>query len=178
MQGVPTTDTATGCDGCVNTPTSFHLYQQLRRLARACPYASHTICVVMGTLTPCLENSSIIPCGCLMFIQFCHLVYPFAPAYFHKRSTLLRVHPPLWLVSRRRITSYGCSAWWFCLYAFRTFWRTYERLYLLSIFNQYRFSSSATSSGLRPPSPNGEGKWNKVFYVPVCKSRRLYPGCS
>ncbi|MEJ7679375.1 MAG: hypothetical protein WKG06_16250 [Segetibacter sp.] len=33
-----------------------------------------------------------------MFYQFCHLVYPFAPAYFHKLSTLLRVHPPLWLV--------------------------------------------------------------------------------
>ncbi|MEJ7681938.1 MAG: hypothetical protein WKG06_29620 [Segetibacter sp.] len=33
-----------------------------------------------------------------MFYQFCHLVYPFATAYFHKLSTLLRVHPPLWLV--------------------------------------------------------------------------------
>ena len=25
-------------------------------------------------------------------------MYPFAPAYFHKLSALLRVHPPLWLV--------------------------------------------------------------------------------
>jgi len=36
-----------------------------------------------------------------MFYQFCHLVYPFAPAYFHKLSTLLRVHPPLWLVLKK-----------------------------------------------------------------------------
>jgi len=30
--------------------------------------------------------------------QFLHLVYPFATAYFHKLSALLRVHPSLWLV--------------------------------------------------------------------------------
>ena len=28
-------------------------------------------------------------------------MYPFAPAYFHKLSALLRVHPPLWLVSQK-----------------------------------------------------------------------------
>jgi hypothetical protein len=33
-----------------------------------------------------------------MFIQFLHLVYPFATAYFHKLSSLLRVHPSLLLV--------------------------------------------------------------------------------
>ena len=63
-------------------------------------------------------------------------------AYFHKLSALLRVHPSLWLVSRRRITSYGCSAEWFCLYAFRTFWQSSNVFTYLSIFNQYRFSSS------------------------------------
>ena len=30
--------------------------------------------------------------------QFLHLVYPFATAYFHKLSTLLRVHPSLSLI--------------------------------------------------------------------------------
>jgi hypothetical protein len=30
--------------------------------------------------------------------QFLHLVYPFATTYFHKLSSLLRVHPSLWLV--------------------------------------------------------------------------------
>ena len=48
----------------------------------------------------------------------------------------------------RRITSYGCSAWWFRLYAFRTFWYNRKRLYLFSILNQYRFSSS--TSLIRP----------------------------
>src|SRR4051812_17794981 len=33
MQGVPTTDTVTGCGECVNIPTSCHLYRLLRRLA-------------------------------------------------------------------------------------------------------------------------------------------------
>jgi hypothetical protein len=100
MQGVSTTGTVNGFGGYVNIPTSYHLYRVLRHLARACWYASHTICVVMGTLTPCLENSSIIPCGCLMFYQFCHLVYPFATAYFHKLSSLLRIHPSLLLVCK------------------------------------------------------------------------------
>ena len=95
MQGVSITDIIVCSGECVNTPTSYHLYQQLRRLALHVLYASHTIVVVTGTLTPCLENSSIIPFGCLMFYQFCHLVYPFATASFRWRSTLLRVHPSL-----------------------------------------------------------------------------------
>jgi hypothetical protein len=38
--------------------------------------ASHTIIVVIGTLTPCLVNSSIIPCGCFVFNNFYILCIP------------------------------------------------------------------------------------------------------
>jgi hypothetical protein len=61
-------------------------------------------------LANCLDKHFNRPFRLFCVYQFLHLVYPFATAYFHKLSSLLRVHPSLWLVSRRRITSYGCSA--------------------------------------------------------------------
>jgi hypothetical protein len=129
-----------------------------RRSVIYCWYASHTIVVVIGTLTPCLENSSIIPCGCLMFYQFCHLVYPFATAYFHKLSSLLQVHPSLLLICEGVLPLAGAPLDDFTSMLFVRSGNTCKRFYLFSIFNQHRFSSSALA--------------------PVCKSRRLYPGCS
>ena len=41
----------------------------------------------------------------------------------------------------KRITTYGCSACGFCLYAGRTSWQSFRRVYLLGTFNQYRFST-------------------------------------
>ena len=41
-----------------------------------CLYASHTILVVMGTLVPCFENSSIIACACFVFSNFYILCTP------------------------------------------------------------------------------------------------------
>ncbi len=132
MQGKPITDIVVDCGECVNTPTSYHLYRVLRHLARACWYASHTIAVVMGTLTPCLENSSIIPFGCLMFYPFCHLVYPFATVPFPGLSSLLRVHPSLWLVCEGILHFTGAPLNASASKCYRTFWRTYKRFYRLT----------------------------------------------
>ena len=50
-------------------------------------------------LTNCLDKQVNHSFRLFCVHQFLHLVYPFATAYFHKLSTLLRVHPPLyWFV--------------------------------------------------------------------------------
>jgi hypothetical protein len=50
------------------------------------------------SLTNCLDKQFNHPLRLFYVYQFLHLVYPFATAYFHELSTLLRVHPSLWLV--------------------------------------------------------------------------------
>ena len=85
-------------------------------------------------------------------------MYPFATAYFHNLSTLLRVHPSLWIVCEGLLLPAGApledSA---SMQVVRSGAPTND-FTGLHLFNRYRFSSSALA--------------------PVCKSRRLYPGCS
>jgi hypothetical protein len=48
--------------------------------------------------TFCLVKRFNHPFRLFYVYQFLHLVYPFATAYFHKLSSLLRVHPSLLLI--------------------------------------------------------------------------------
>ena len=50
-------------------------------------------------LTNCFDKHFNRPFRLFYVYQFLHLVYPFATAYFHKLSSLLRIHPSLLLVS-------------------------------------------------------------------------------
>ena len=50
------------------------------------------------SLTFCLVKQFNHPFRLFYVYQFLHLVYPFATAYFHKLSSLLRVHPSLLLI--------------------------------------------------------------------------------
>jgi hypothetical protein len=64
-----------------------------------CLYASHTISVVMGTLTPCLVNSSIIPCGCFVFNNFIILCTPsLLPAFNGYQHYYKYIRPCGWFV--------------------------------------------------------------------------------
>ena len=90
--------------------------------------------------------------------QFLHLVYPFATAYFHKLSTLLRIHPSLQLICEGVLPLTGAPLEGSASMPVVRYRYAANGFTLLSILNQYRFSSSA--------------------HAPVCKSRRLYPGCS
>ena len=76
MQGVPTTDTIACCGEYVRYSHVMPSVPAASPPCFTCWYASHTISVVMGTLTPCLENSSIIPCGCFVFTNFYILCTP------------------------------------------------------------------------------------------------------
>gem|GEM_PF-2982157 len=50
------------------------------------------------SLANCLDKHFNHPLRLFCVYQFLQLVYPFATAYFHKLSSLLRVHPSLCLV--------------------------------------------------------------------------------
>ena len=106
--------------------------------------------------------------------QFCHLVYPFATAYFHKLSSLLRVHPSLLLVYEGLLHLTGAPLDDFSSMLF------VRSRFPANVFTYSAYSTSTgspvppASSGLRPPSPKEKENGMRHF-VPVCKSRRLYP---
>ncbi len=103
-------------------------------------------------------NSLIIPFGCFVFTNFTSCV-PLCSFRLSRLSTLLRVHPPLlWFVKHyynlRVLHLLPCA-----LCPFVRFGGLLQTVLTnAGIFNYSRFSSSA--------------------FAPVCKSRRLYPGCS
>jgi len=79
-------------------------------------------------------------------------VYPFATAYFHKLSALLRVHPPLqWFVkyyyNLRVLRLLPCT-----LCPFVRSGKASNVFTYLSIFNQHRFSSSTSAPDGQVPA--------------------------
>ncbi|MEO6328805.1 MAG: hypothetical protein ABIO55_07730 [Ginsengibacter sp.] len=86
-------------------------------------------------------NSLIIPFGCFVFTNSLHLVYPFAPADFHKLLSLLRVHPSLWLASKGVLLVTGAPLDGFTSMLVRTFWRS---IVSFCIGNNYRDLTAAS----------------------------------